>query len=235
MEREKANKFDRDDEEDDRPRFPTSNNETKILEAAEYVFAKYGFRGATTAMIAAKAGVTKPNIYYYYRNKEALYRKLLRSILAIWADSLRVIEADKPVEDCLRLYLARKMEFSRSKPQLSRIFATEIISGAPYIRDQISRATRPLLQEKAAVIEGWIKEGKISPGLDPTFLIFLMWASTQAYADFAAQMQILIGKRQLEPADFEGALDTITAVVLRGVLPKEGVSSKAPRGRSKKL
>lgn len=236
MEREKPNRFDGDDvEEDDRSRSPTSNNETKILEAAEYVFAKYGFRGATTAMIAAKAGVTKPNIYYYYRNKEALYRKLLRSILAIWADSLRVIEADKPAEDCLRLYLARKMEFSRSKPQLSRIFATEIISGAPYIRDQISRATRPLLLEKAAVIEGWIKDGKIAAGLDPIFLIFLMWSSTQAYADFAAQMQILLGKRQLEPTDFGGALDTITAVVLGGVLPKQDTQPKTARGRSKRL
>ncbi|WP_072395163.1 TetR/AcrR family transcriptional regulator [Hyphomicrobium sp. CS1GBMeth3] len=236
MERDKPNKYDKDYVEvDERSVTTTTNAEGKILEAAEHVFAKYGFRGATTAMIAAKAGVTKPNIYYYFRNKEALYRKLLRSILAIWADSLRVIEADKPAEDCLRLYLARKMEFSRSKPQLSRIFATEIISGAPYIRDQISRATRPLLQEKAAVIERWIKEGKITPSVDPIFLIFLMWASTQAYADFAAQMQILLGKRQLERTDFEGALDTITAVVIGGVLPKKSARPKAVRGRSKKM
>jgi AcrR family transcriptional regulator len=220
VEREKSGDYRQDDvDEGSERRAPSANNEAKILEAAEQVFAKYGFRGATTAMIAAKAGVTKPNIYYYYRNKEALYRKLLQSILAVWAESLNVIEADKPVEECLRHYLAKKMAFSRSKPLLSRIFANEIISGAPYIRDQIGQATRPLLRRKAAVIEGWIRQGKIKPGIDPTFLIFLMWASTQAYADFAAQMQILLGKRQLEEADFTGALDTISEVVLGGVLP----------------
>lgn len=213
-------------------RSSSTNNEVKILAAAENVFAKYGFRGATTAMIAAKAGVTKPNIYYYFRNKEALYRKLLSSILAVWAESLRVLEPDKTPEECFRLYLRRKMEFSRSKPQLSRIFATEIISGAPYIRDQINRVTRPLLQEKIVLIERWIAEGKVTP-VEPVHLIFMMWASTQAYADFAAQMQILIGKRQLDEADFEQATETITSVILRGVLvghqAKAGGAAKPER------
>jgi TetR/AcrR family transcriptional regulator len=235
VEREKPDEYGSYEvDEDAGKRLPTSNNEAKILDAAEYVFAKYGFRGATTAMIAAKAGVTKPNIYYYYRNKEALYRKLLQSILVVWADSLRMIEADKPVETCLRQYLAKKMTFSRSRPQLSRIFANEVISGAPYIRDQIARATRPLLQEKAAVIEGWIKEGKINPAIDPVYLIFLMWASTQAYADFAAQMQILLGKRQLEGSDFTSALDTITAVVFDGVLVEGKGPVKAASKRKRK-
>jgi TetR/AcrR family transcriptional regulator len=235
VERERPDDYGRRElDEDADKRFPTSNSETKILDAAEHVFAKYGFRGATTAMIAAKAGVTKPNIYYYYRNKEALYRKLLHNILAVWADSLRVIEADKSAEACLRLYLEKKMTFSRSKPQLSRIFANEIISGAPYIRDQIARGTRPLLQQKAAVVEGWIKEGKINPAVDPVYLIFMMWASTQAYADFAAQMQILLGKRQLEGPDFNTALDTITAVVLDGVLLEPKAPAKTPSKRKRK-
>jgi TetR/AcrR family transcriptional regulator len=235
VERDKPVGYDhKDRDEDDGARSATTNNESKILEAAEQVFAKYGFRGATTAMIAAKAGVTKPNIYYYYRNKEALYRKLLQSILAVWADSLRVIEADKSPEACLRLYLTRKMEFSRTKPQLSRIFANEIISGAPYIRDQIARSTRPLLQEKSAVIEGWIKRGLINPHIDPTFLIFLMWASTQAYADFAAQMQILLGKRQLESSDYDQAQATITEIVLSGALTaRERPAQKAPRKKGR--
>lgn len=233
MEREKPAAYGRHDDSDDdeRARAQTTNNEAKILAAAEQVFAKYGFRGATTAMIAAKAGVTKPNIYYYYRSKEALYRKLLQGILAIWADSLRVIEKDKDPEACIKLYLARKMEFSRTKPQLSRIFANEVISGAPYIRDQIARATRPLLQEKAEVIRGWIAEGRINPRIDPTFLIFLMWASTQAYADFGAQMQILLGKRQLDGADFARALDTISSIVIEGaVVAPEKPERKKTKG-----
>ncbi|MFD1704108.1 TetR family transcriptional regulator C-terminal domain-containing protein [Methylopila henanensis] len=198
-----------------------TNAEAKILDAAEQVFAQYGFRGATTAMIAERAGVTKSNIYYYHRSKEALYRALLNGILKVWADTLRLIDEDKSPEDCIRLYLRRKMEFSRARPQLSRIFANEIISGAPHIGDQIAAATRPLLEEKAALIARWIEEGRISPAVNPTFLIFMLWASTQAYADFAAQMQILLGKAKLEPADYDSALDTITAVALGGALARD--------------
>jgi TetR/AcrR family transcriptional regulator len=204
----------------DAPRTLGGNNEARILDAAEEVFATYGFRGATTAMIAAKAGVTKPNIYYYFRSKEALYRTLLRSILKLWADTLHVIDAAQEPEACIRLYLQRKMEFSRAKPQLSRIFANEIISGAPYIADQIAKATRPLLEQKTAVIRGWQAAGKLDPAIDPVFLIFLMWASTQAYADFAAQIEILLGQRRLDKADYSAALDTITTVVLSGALTK---------------
>lgn len=204
----------------DAPRLLGSNNEARILDAAEEVFATYGFRGATTAMIAAKAGVTKPNIYYYFRSKEALYRTLLRGIISQWADTLRIIEADKEPEDCLRLYLQKKMEFSRAKPQLSRIFANEIISGAPYIGDQIAKSTRPLLEEKSDVIRRWQAEGKLDPAIDPTFLIFLMWSSTQAYADFAVQIEILLGKKRLDKADYAAALDTISSVVLAGVLKR---------------
>ncbi|MFC7051538.1 TetR/AcrR family transcriptional regulator [Hansschlegelia quercus] len=204
----------------DTPRTLGGNNEARILDAAEEVFATYGFRGATTALIAAKAGVTKPNIYYYFRSKEALYRTLLRGILKQWADTLHVIDAAQEPEACIRLYLQRKMEFSRSKPQLSRIFANEIISGAPYIADQIAKATRPLLEEKTAVIRGWQAAGKLDPSIDPVFLIFLMWASTQAYADFAAQIEILLGQRRLDKADYSAALDTITTVVLSGALKR---------------
>ena len=219
MARDEAYQKDPDDRDDrdDAPKSASTNNEVKILAAAEQVFAKYGFRGATTALIASKAGVTKPNIYYYFRNKEALYRRLLQSILAVWADSLNVISDKEPPEVCLRRYLRLKMEFSRTRPQLSRIFANEVISGAPYIRDQINKATRPLLESKARVIETWIAEGRIR-AVDPVHFIFMMWASTQAYGDFAAQMQILLGKRQLAEADFEVALETITTVVLSGVL-----------------
>lgn len=233
MEREKSAANVDDDESEGAAVSATVNNEVRILEAAEYVFSKYGFRGATTAMIAAKAGVTKPNIYYYYRNKEMLYRKLLNGILVVWAESLNVIDASKSPEECLRLYVLRKMQFSRNRPLLSRIFVTEIVSGAPYIREQINRKTRPLLDEKIAIIETWIAEGKLKP-VDPRHLIFMLWASTQAYADFAAQMQILLGKRRLDESDFASATDTITSIVLEGVLPSPSAqTSKSGKGSTR--
>lgn len=200
----------------------STNNEARILDAAELVFAKYGFRGATTAMIAAKAGVTKPNIYYYFRSKEALYRKILQDIQSIWAKSMSVLSEDAEPDVVIRHYVRKKLDFSRSHPNLSRIFANEVISGAPYIREEIKKSTRPLLLAKADVVEKWIKDGKIR-SISPVHLIFMIWATTQAYADFAAQMQILLGKRQLDGADFTAAAETITAVILDGIRPPEKI------------
>lgn len=222
MEDEKPIVYREDEDRSSRGGAVSTNNEARILDAAELVFAKYGFRGATTAMIAAKAGVTKPNIYYYFRSKEALYRKILQDIQSIWAKSMSVLSEDAEPDVVIRHYVRKKLDFSRSHPNLSRIFANEVISGAPYIREEIKKSTRPLLLAKAEVVEKWIKDGKIR-SISPVHLIFMIWATTQAYADFAAQMQILLGKRQLDGADFTAAAETITAVILDGIRPPEKI------------
>ena len=63
-----------------------------ILEAAEAVFAELGFKGATTAAIAARAGLPKANVHYYFPSKDDLYRAVMARVLDPWlaaAASLR--------------------------------------------------------------------------------------------------------------------------------------------------
>lgn len=164
--------------------------ESAILEAALDVFAVDGFRGATLDRIAERAGMSKPNLLYYFASKDDVHARLLGDLLDHWLAPLRGIDpAGEPVEEILR-YVRRKLAMSRDYPRESRLFAGEIIAGAPRISGFLTDGLRPLVDETVGLIRGWIAQGRISP-VDPVQLIFSIWALTQHHADFAAQIEIV--------------------------------------------
>ncbi len=166
-------------------------NRAAILEAALDVFSQAGFRGATLDQIARAAGLSKPNLLYYFPSKEAIHAALLEGLLDQWLDPLRALDADgDPVEEIMD-YVLRKLEMARTMPRESRLFANEIVQGAPRVMDQINGPLKALVDEKAAVIRGWARAGKIAD-LDPYHLIFSIWATTQHYADFDAQVRAIL-------------------------------------------
>ncbi len=206
-------------------------NEAKILAAAEAVFAKHGFEGASTAEIARRAGVPKANLHYYFRTKRALYAAVLDEIMEIWLDAMDEIHAEAEPEDALRRYIARKIESSRTLPEPSRLWAMELLGGARHVRPFLEKRLKRLVGEKATIIKSWIAAGKIAP-VEPTHLLFMIWAMTQTYADFAAQMTGVLGKKKLDGADFKAATATVTALVLRGLAPaRRSPSAPAPASR----
>ncbi|WP_210402125.1 MULTISPECIES: TetR family transcriptional regulator C-terminal domain-containing protein [Thioclava] len=167
-------------------------NRGKILEAALDVFSAHGFRGATLDQIAAEAGLSKPNVLYYFPSKEAIHEALLAGLLDIWLAPLRAIDpAGEPREEIMR-YMRRKLEMSREMPRESRLFANEVLQGAPRMGAGLSTDLKTLVDEKAKVIEGWIAEGRLAP-VDPHHLIFSIWALTQHYADFDTQVRAVLG------------------------------------------
>jgi TetR/AcrR family transcriptional regulator len=191
-------------------------NETRILKAAEAVFAKQGFNGASTAEIAAKAGVPKPNLHYYFRTKELLYAGVLENILKIWLDAMDEIRPGAEPAEALQRYILRKMESSRLLPEPSRLWAMELISGARHVEPFLRRRLRRLVREKSAIIRGWIAEGKLEP-IEPEHLLFMIWAMTQTYADFASQIAAVLGKSKLDEAVFAAATKTAATLVLKGL------------------
>jgi len=190
-------------------------NEARILKAAEEVFATAGFSGARTAAIARRAGVPKANLHYYFGTKEALYRRLLETILEVWlgmGDSIRP-EAD-PAQ-AFAAYIAAKVEHSRRRPHASKVFANEMLHGAPQLRFYLSHALRHWVAAKARVIEGWVAAGRMAP-IDTRHLFFVIWAMTQTYADFDVQVAAVLGRKRLAPRDYQAATTLITRLVLRG-------------------
>jgi TetR/AcrR family transcriptional regulator len=163
-----------------------------ILEAALDVFSVQGFRGATLDEIASAAGLSKPNLLYYFDSKEAIHAQLLTDLLGTWLAPLRALDpAGEPIDE-ICAYVRRKLEMAREFPRESRLFANEILQGAPRIEGFIRTDLRSLVDQKARVIADWASAGRIAP-VDPYHLIFSIWATTQHYADFDAQMRMIRG------------------------------------------
>lgn len=169
-----------------RTRIQIKNTET-ILEAALEVFSRNGFRGSTLDQIAKEAGLSKPNLLYYFPSKVAMHRALIDRLLASWLDPLKEVNVDAEPVDEIVAYVLRKLEMAREYPRESRLFANEIVQGAPHIMDKIEGELRTLVDEKAEWINTLVAEGKIAP-VNPYHLIFSIWATTQHYADFDAQI-----------------------------------------------
>lgn len=193
-------------------------NEERILASALAVFSAHGFRGATLDMIADGAGMSKPNLLYYFRGKDDIFAALLESLLESWLDPLRELSAAGDPMKEIRAYIRRKLEMARERPRESRLFATEIMQGAPRIADVIQGDLKALVDEKSSVIRAWIAKGLIRK-VDPHHLIFSIWATTQHYADFDAQVRMLMDL----PPDADGHIDDaarfLEALYMKGLAP----------------
>lgn len=180
----------------------------RILEAALDAFSSFGLRGATLDQIADRAGISKPNLLYYFPGKEAIHRELLMRLLDMWLDPLRSIEAGgDPVEEIVG-YVMRKLEMARDYPRESRLFANEIIQDAPTIREVLAGPLKELVDEKAELFASWAQAGKIAD-VDPYHLIFSIWATTQHYADFAAQVRLVLDRADMPFDDATEYLETL--------------------------
>ncbi len=168
-------------------------NTSAILEAALEVFSQHGFRGATLDQIAERAGLSKPNIFYYFSSKEAVHAALLGQLLDAWLEPLRAMNPlGDPVTEVLA-YVRRKLELSRDYPRESRLFANDILQGAPRMRQAIEASLKDLVDAKATVLTGWMDQGRIAR-MHPVHLIFSIWALTQHYADFDVQVRAVLGE-----------------------------------------
>ncbi|MBT5295643.1 MAG: TetR family transcriptional regulator [Octadecabacter sp.] len=187
-------------------------NQAAIMDAGLAVFSQFGFRGSTLDQVAEAAGLSKPNLLYYFRSKDAIYTALLAKLLENWLEPLREINAEgDPVQELLG-YANRKLDMSQHYPRESRLFANEIIQGAPRIADVLQGELRGLVDETSQVINDWVAAGRIK-SVDPRHLIFSIWALTQHYADFDVQVRAILG--DVDP--FDGAQAYLEAM-LRGLL-----------------
>jgi TetR/AcrR family transcriptional regulator len=194
---------------------PRRLSEASILAAAERVFAESGFAGASMARIAEAAGLPKANIHYYFGTKEALYREVLTNILRLWLDAADAFTRENAPAEAIETYVRAKMAWSRDRPHASRVFANEVLHGAPFLRTYLETDLKSRVEQKTRIVEGWMAAG-LMRRLDPRHLFFMIWATTQTYADFAVQIEAVMGARALDGNGFERATDEVVGLVLSG-------------------
>ncbi|MGX9351149.1 TetR family transcriptional regulator C-terminal domain-containing protein [Shimia sp. W99] len=191
-------------------------SEKLILSAAEKVFAEAGFGGATMQLIADVAGLPKANLHYYFPTKESLYRQVVQNIFQIWLQAADIFDAaDGPAEG-IGAYIDAKMEISRRHPEGSKVWASEVMHGAPVIQDYLETTLMEWTAGRADVIRRWIDEGRMDP-VDPDHLLYMLWATTQHYADFGHQIETLNGGAPLSDDQWEAAKASVKQIILRGI------------------
>lgn len=195
--------------------------ESRILRSAEVLFAEKGYSGSSMEAIAVTANISKQNLIYYFPNKELLYKRVLKEMLDIWIEKLSFLETqgDTP-EAVIRRYVSEKMQLSRMYPNGSKVFAHEIISGAPVLKEYLISHLKPQFDRDVILVKSWINKGLVDD-IDPEHLFFTIWAATQTYADFSVQMEVLLGKHRLDEADFERAESAVTDFVVRALGAKK--------------
>ena len=190
-------------------------NELVILAAAEKVFARAGFSGATMAAIAAGSGLPKANLHYYFGSKEVLYRSVLAQILNDWLLPTGCITPDAEPRIAIEEYIRAKMALARERPDGSKVFANELLHGAPVIKELLATELRELVLRKSGVIKGWVDAGQMAD-VDGTHLFFTIWAATQTYADFDVQVSAVLGRSKLTSRDHADATEHVVSLILRG-------------------
>lgn len=193
-----------------------AQNEARIIAAALDVFSNNGYRGSTVDQIAVSSGMSKANVLYYFNKKQDIYTAVLERTLSVWLNPLDELDADgDPIEELWK-YAQQKLRLSREAPLASRLFANEILQGAPSIGPFLNNDLKTMVEQKCQIIQGWINNGKLAP-VTPLHLLFLIWSSTQHYADFEPQINALNDKS--EEALFEDANSTLKLILTKGLAP----------------
>lgn len=193
-------------------------NRQRILEAALDIFSSYGFRGATIDQIAKVAGMSKPNVLYYFRGKEDMQLSLFDRLLEIWLDPLHALDADGEPLDEIRKYINRKLDMAREYPRESRLFASEVLQGAPLMQERLGSELKLLVDDKVKVLQKWMDQGRLAK-CSPYHLIFSIWSTTQHYADFDAQLRAILTTEKYNDSRFEDAAQYLELLFVDGLKP----------------
>lgn len=199
-----------------------------MRDAALSLFSLYGLYGTSLDQVAERAGASKTNLLYHYPSKEALYLAVLEETLDIWRAPFEALSETLEPSEALRRYIRLKLEISRDHAEASRLYGFEIMQGAPLLNEALTEGLRHLFEEKTRLIRAWVRDGRLA-SVDPNHLFYLLWASTQHYADFAPQIEALSGRTLHDPAFMEEAVESVQTIVIAGLAPRQaGVTPPQP-------
>ncbi|BCQ39026.1 transcriptional regulator [Erwinia rhapontici] len=187
-----------------------------ILSAALEFFSQFGIHGTSLDKVAERADVSKTNLLYYFPSKEELYIAVLKDLLDVWLAPLRALRHDQHPLEAIRDYIRLKLEVSRDHPQASRLFCMEMLQGAPLLKAELAGDLRHLVEDKAAIIETWVLQGKLA-AVQADHLIFMLWATTQHYADFATQVEAITGQTLNDEHFFNQTVENVQRMVIEGI------------------
>jgi TetR/AcrR family transcriptional regulator len=122
----------------------------RILVAAKAEFAQYGFEGARMQRVADRAALPKPNIHYHFKSKQQLYLACFRAHYRILEPGISIRSARHQTQrKPLEAFIRQKLRQAQQDPGASRLFANEMIQGAPNLKHYLNTSMRAWVQDRA--------------------------------------------------------------------------------------
>ncbi|MCU0621494.1 MAG: TetR family transcriptional regulator [Gemmatimonadales bacterium] len=175
-----------------------------ILDAAEPLFARLGYARTTIKAIGAAARLNPALLYYYFDDKDGLYRAVLRRRIRQLAAHGGALLADAPTpHDAIRRFAAAYMDFMLRHPTLPRLVAREMIDhDAAHAVAEVRTTVAAMFERLADVIRAGQASGAFRRGVDPartalSLVSPLIWALV---ARPAAGILLTGGRRELSDA-----------------------------------
>ena len=186
-----------------------------ILAAALDLFSERSFEGASTRLIAERAGVQQPLLTYHFGTKEELWRTAvgqlfedLARLLAQRVAGLRGVDD----ETSARLVVADFVRFSASHPQLHRIIMQECKTEGDRLAWLVSQHIRPLYEGAVALLEPLVAAGKVRD-VPSAHLYYLLTGAVATIFVLAPECRMLTGIDPADPSEVERHVDAVISML----------------------
>ncbi len=138
-----------------------SRTRSTILAAAEGAFAQSGFAGARIDLIAARAGVNKALLYYYFKNKQALYDAVLEDHFREFnRQALEVLNQTGPAKEVLLRYISLHFDFISARHRHASLFQQFVSAGSKRSERLVEKYFTPRIKAIDILLERGMREGE---------------------------------------------------------------------------
>ncbi len=174
-----------------------------ILRAAMHEFSREGIAGARTDAIARAAGVNKALLYYYFKDKEALYGAALDQVFGGLVERvLPVLDSGLSAREKILGYVGAHFDYIASSPIYPHVVMKEMTragrTASPHLKRVVKNYYRPVQQRLAAILRQGIEEGEFRPVDVPNFIVSMV-ALVVIYFGSAPVMRVMRGEDPLSP------------------------------------
>lgn len=151
---------------------PTEDVRERVVSSALKLFATSGFEGTTITQVARDAGIVSPLVYYYFADKDELWRAAADYALRDWSVNMATIQKELSDADpvtVLKVQLRRFIYFSARHRDFSHLVINEAGSGSERMKWLIERHLRPLHEGASKALNEAVKQGLVKK-INPAFL-----------------------------------------------------------------
>jgi len=187
----------------------------RILAAALDLFSERSFEGASTRLIAERAGVQQPLLTYHFGNKEELWRTAVGQLFVELARSLAERVAGlRGVDDetVAKLVVGDFVRFSATHPQLHRIIMQECKSEGDRLAWLVEQHIRPLYEAAVALLEPLREAGRVRD-IPTAHLYYLLTGAAATIFVLAPECRLLTGVDPVDPSEVEHHVDAVISML----------------------